>query len=60
MRGQTLIDRTIQAAVDAERERCAQIAERVYEDHGWHPHYRVAARNIADKIRSGGETENDK
>ena len=39
-------------ARDAERERCAKIAENKYSDTGYHPYYRQAAGVIADAIRN--------
>lgn len=43
--------RHIDAAIAIERERCAQLAERLHEKPGWSPHYKNASAAIADLIR---------
>ena len=44
--------KTCEAAILAERERCAKIAESQYADSGWHGFYRTAGSVIAAAIRN--------
>lgn len=45
----------IEAAVKAERERCAKIAEGLSSKPGWSPGYKRAAEMIANMIRRDHE-----
>jgi len=52
-RARALCDAYASAAVLAERERCAKVAEAEYADKNWHAMYRHAAGAIAAAIRAG-------
>lgn len=45
------LQQAIATAIAEERERCAMVAEKLYEKPGWGPHYKNAAAAIADLIR---------
>lgn len=53
------LDAAIEAAILAERERCAKIAEEKYADSGWHFFLRNAGVCIAATIRAEPKDNGD-